>query len=187
MLIEEGIETVQWQKGGRAAKGCKCGKGKSKGGKLVQEVEGELASLKEQLAAMKQSIAVATESASADNAASSSEGFAAAGDTELQGALNSARGEPADLRILQAKKRPRTERGPAITATSHEVAVPAPVIKLNHVQFAAIENAFNEVLTEMSATLRKQTEVQGELVQVAENLRQIVVFVSKLRTKLNQP
>ena len=61
------------------------------------------------------------------------------------------------------------------------------MIKLNHVQFAAIENAFNEVLTEMSATLRKQTEVQGELVQVAENLRQIVVFVSKLRTKLNQP
>ena len=72
-------------------------------------------------------------------------------------------------------------------SASHEVAVPAPVIKLNHVQFAAIENAFNEVLTEMSTTLRKQTEVQGELVQVAENLRQIVVFVSKLRTKLHQP
>ena len=186
--------------GGKAAKGGKGGKGKSKGGqgpKLLQDVEGELASLKEELAAMRQSMPLATPSAdnaagsaassAAGNASGSCEGFAAAGDTELQGALNSARGEPADLRILQPKKRPRTDRGPTMDSTSHEVAVPAPVIKLNHVQFAAIENAFNEVLTEMSTTLRKQTEVQGELVQVAENLRQIVVFVSKLRTKLHQP
>ena len=120
LLIEEGIETaedrkkatlqwqhwqaqqeVQWQKGGKAAKGGKRGKGKSKGGqgpKLLQDVEGELASLKEELAAMRQSMPLAgsaagsAASSAAGNASGSCEGFAAAGDTELQGALNSARG-----------------------------------------------------------------------------------------------